>query len=63
MHSPNFPVVVWYPATLRPSCADRVLAVREEPVTSTTRVATPLEEKVIAPIAGYDDLPNDGLVA
>ena len=34
-----------------------------EPVTSTTCVTTPLEKKVIAPIAGYDDPPNGGLAA
>ena len=63
MHSSNFPVNVRYPATFRPSRIDRVLAVREELVTSTTCVTTPLEKTVIAPIAGYDDPQNDALVA
>ena len=61
MHSPNFQVNFWYPATLRPNCADRVLVVRDKPVTSTTCVTTPLEKTVIAPLAGYDDPPTDGI--
>ena len=65
MHSLDFPFNGGHLATYeyRPSCADRVLAAREEPVTSMTCVTTPLEKTVIALIAGYDDPPHDGLVA
>ena len=48
--------------TFRPSCADRVLAVREEPLASATCVTTPLEEKVVVPTVGHDDPPNEGFV-
>ena len=63
MHSLDFPFNGGHLATFRPSCADRVLAVREEPVTSMTCVTTPLEKTVIALIAGYDDPPHNRLVA